>query len=210
MALQKEVGSELTRRQLAGIGIGLSTVDVDLLPGQEVLAAQIQRRFGSEVSISVGLTNYCGAPGRSPVCASLPMPRPLPPGLILTLKLAHSTIRSGDSASGTLVVYDAGPGVFNVDPGQPLVAAIVRLGTRHVVATFAGGVAGTGYGRRLLTRQSIAFPVVIGTAQCDGNVGSALPAGRYGVAVYISRGTSGGHAPRTANYAPTVPLVVRR
>jgi hypothetical protein len=162
------------------------------------------------VSISVGLTNYCGAPGRSPLCAPLPAASPLPPGLILKLKLAHSTMRSGDSGSGTLFVYDAGPRVFNVDPGQPLVAEVVRPATRDVVATFSGGIAGTGYGTRLQPGQRFTFPVVFGTARCDGGTGSALPAGRYGVVVYISPGGDSASAPRSANYAPTVPVLVQR
>jgi hypothetical protein len=209
-AVQRELESELTQRQFVGVGLGASTVALDLAPGQEGLAAQIQRRFGPEVSISVGLTNYCGAPGRSPLCAPLPPPRPLPPGLNLKLKLAHSTIRSGDSGSGTLVVYDAGPGVFNVDPGQPLVAEVVRLATRNVVATISGGLNGTGYGTRLRPGQRFTIPVAFGTARCDGGIGSALAAGRYGVVVYISPGGGSASAPRSANYAPTAPVLVQR
>lgn len=209
-AVQRELESELTQRQRLSDGLGASTVDLDLTSGQEALAAQIHRRFGPEVSISVGLTNYCGAPGRSPLCAPLPTPRPLPAGLMLKLTLAHSTIRSGDFGSGTLVVYDAGPEVFNVDPGQPLVAEVVRSATRHVVGTVAGGIDGTGYGTRLQPGQRFTVPVVFGTARCDGGIGSALPAGRYGVVVYISPGEGSASAPRSANYAPTVPVSVQR
>jgi hypothetical protein len=206
MAIRDQIWAELTPMNGLGVGIGESTVDLELPPGQEVLADQIHSRFGNEVSISVGLTNYCGMPGRSPVCSSMPTATPLPSGLVLTLTLARPTVRSGDFGTAALVVINLGPGVFQMDTGEPLVAQLVKPGTRRVVGTLGIPTVGTGYGVPLDLGQSYTIPVLFGTARCDGGIGSATPPGHYAVLVYINR--EGGAGP--FYYAPPVLLIVTR
>ena len=210
-AVQSQVEAEfgLNTNQLLGVGLGASTVAVTLSPGQEAAAARIRTQFGSEVSISVGLTNYCGKTGRSPVCSSLPVPTPVPPGLVLSLHLAHATLTSGGLGTATLLVQNNGPKVFQMDTGIPLVAQLVRPGTRRVVATFDSGVGGVGGGPNLAPGQKDAIPVLFGTARCDGGIGSAAPPGHYDVLVFM---TPEG-PPRNSRpfyYAPPVRLVVSR
>jgi hypothetical protein len=206
MAIRDQIEAELTPMNELGIGIGESTVELELAPGQEALAAQIRSRFDNEVSISVGLTNYCGMPGRSPVCSSMPTATPLPSGLDLSLTLARPTVRSGDFGKAALVVYNNGPGVFGMDTGEPLVAQLVRPGTRRVVGTLGIPTAGIGYGVPLNLGQSETIPVLFGTARCDGGIGSAMPPGLYAVLVYIH--PEGGAGP--FYYAPQVLLLVNR
>jgi hypothetical protein len=187
------------------LGLGASTVDVDLMAGHEALAARVAKIFGPKVSITVGLTSYCGGPGRSPVCSSMPVGNPLPSGLILDLVVDHRTIKTGDFGNATLVVSEVGPGTFQMDTGQPLVAQVVRPGSRRVVGTYDAGVAGTGYGPKVNAGQDEMIPVVFGTARCDGGVGSALPTGRYDVIVYMHHE---GPGPGPVYYSPAVPIVV--
>jgi hypothetical protein len=82
--------------------------------------------------------------------------------------------------------------------GQPVVAALVEPGTRTVVGSFGGPVAGTGLAINLAAGQRLEIRVVVGTWRCDGELGSALPPGTYGVRagigpdggspVYLARG----------------------
>ena len=204
MMTQDQV-QQATMGQYISLGLGGSTVEVGLMAGREVLAAQIAMMFGPKVSITVGLTSYCGGPGRSPVCSSVPVGDPLPSGLNLKLNVEERTIKTGDFGNATLVVSESGPGTFQMDTGQPLVAQLVRPGTRHVVGTYDAGVAGTGYGPRLEPGQVERIPIVFGTARCDGGVGSAVPAGRYDIVVYMHHETPG---PGPVYYAPAVPVVV--
>jgi hypothetical protein len=186
MAVLSEVSVELSDNQVVGYGIEGSTVAVQLAPGQETVAARLLRQFGRQVALSVGDTNFCGRAGRSGVCSALPPPVGLAPGLHLDLRLARSTVRSGRSGKGKLVITNAGPGTFNVDTGQPLVGFVLHPGTRRVVATSVFAVGGTGFDARMRPKTTVSVPVVFGTGRCDGGVGSALPAGRYDVAVFIS------------------------
>jgi hypothetical protein len=66
-----------------------------------------------------------------------------------------------------------------VDTVQPIEVELVTPGTRRVVGTDAGVIAGTAYAPVLAPGQSQSIPIVAGTARCDGGVGSALPPGRY-------------------------------
>ncbi len=197
--------AQAMNNQFLSVGIGASTVEVGLMPGREALAARIAHTFGPMVSITVGLTSYCGGPGRSPKCSSMPVGDPLPSGLSLKLALDKRTITTGDFGKGSLVVTEEGPGIFQMDTGQPLVAQVVRPGTRRVVGTFAAGIAGTGYGPKIGPGHVARIPVVFGTARCDGGPGSAMPPGRYDVVVYMH---PEGPGVGPVLYPPAVPLVV--
>ncbi len=206
LALTQDQVEQATRDQFLSIGMGGSTVDVGLMAGREALAARIATMFGSKVSITVGLTSYCGGPGRSPVCSSMPVGDPLPLGLSLKLVLDHRTVTTGDSGDASLVVSERGPGRFQISTGQPLAGEVVRAGTRRAVGTSDVPTAGTGLGVTIGPGQDRRIPVFFGTARCDGGLGSAMPPGRYDVVVYMhSDGEGGG----PVYYAPAVPVVVR-
>jgi len=180
--------------QLSGCPGG--PVLLGLAPGEERLAQQLGARFGRDLHTSVGLTSYAGKPGRSPQCGSLEPPTHLPAGLHLSLELNSRNIRSGATFNGKVVVDEQGTGRFQMDTGQPLQAVVVRLGTLEVVAVFSSGIAGTGYLLNLEPGHSASVPIVGGTAQCNGGVGSALPPGTYQVIVRVAPETS----PQTPAY----------
>ena len=167
-------------------------VIVGLDPGQEALAHRLTAQYGRDVSITVGLNAYTGAPVRSPTCRAVPRTDPLPAGLELSTVLDRPTVRPGGSFGGTVVVHERGPGSFFMDTGQPLVAEVVKTGTRQVVGVFNGAVGGTGYGARLGPGGSESIPFVGGTARCDGGFGSALPPGTYQVVVRVAPETAPG------------------
>ena len=193
--------------QFISVGQGASTVVLTLMAGDEALAAHIAHTFGSKVTISVGLTNYCGGPGRSPACDPMPKGNALPTGLSLKLVLDRRTIKTGALGSAVLVAHESGPSTFQMDTGQPIVAQLVRLGTRKVVGTFDAGIGGTGISGEVGPDQSERIQVLFGTARCDGGIGSAMPPGRYDILVYIHSEKPG---PGPLYYAPGVPIVVTR
>jgi hypothetical protein len=84
-----------------------------------------------------------------------------------------------------------------MDTGQPLEAVVIKAGTHRVVGVYTGGVAGTGYTVTRGAGQSAANAapsVLVGTARCDGGIGSALPPGKYQVVALVMDET--GKAPR--------------
>jgi hypothetical protein len=180
-------------------------VVIGLMPGQEGLADSLLAEYGKNVAITVGFLPYDGSPVRSPTCGQVAVPMALPAGLHLSLRLKDATVRSGADFDATLVVSDSGPGTFAMDTGQPLVAVVVRAGTRQVVGVYSGLIAGTGHLVHLTPGQTGTVSVFGGTARCDGGMGSALPPGTYQVVVQVS---PEGRI-HTPNYlTPPVPLVV--
>jgi len=162
------------------VGDGLHTIDMDLFPGHEQLAAELERRFGDAVNIRMGTTRYCGGPGQSGRCADAQGATSLPRGLHLALTLENRTVsRSDPAAAGSLKVRYDGPGTFDLGPGRPIVAHLVKPGTRTVIGTYTGGTFGTGLAVHLSAGQEQTIDVIIGIARCDGGIGSALPPGTY-------------------------------
>ena len=119
------------------------------------------------------------------------------------LHLDRTEIRRTDGLQGMLTVTTSGPG-FRMDTGDPLTASIVEPGTRHVVATVAGQGGIAGVGRDLTPANHIG--VLVGTARCDGGIGSAVPPGSYGVVVRI---TAEGSGDKRAFLSEEAPLTVR-
>lgn len=163
-----------------------------LTPGSEDLAKQVQAKYGSDVTISVGLTTWHGHAGRSPLCGALPTWTTPPPGLGLALRLDSIKVRSGELVRGIVTVTNNSATPFFMDTGQPLQAVIVRRGTRTPVGVYTGGIAGTGYGVRLSKGHSETIPVLVGTARCDGGIGSAVPPGHYQAVVLVMDETGKG------------------
>jgi hypothetical protein len=178
---------------------------VGLTPGSEAVAAKLVKKYGRNVFVTVGLTVYDGAPGRSPRCGTLPAPDPVPAGLAVGVQtnLPQSTITAGHDFEGQVVVTVTA-GHLAMDTGQPLEAVVVRPGTRQVVGVFSDGIGGTGYSFDLGPGQSWSIAFVGGTARCDGGIGSALPPGTYEVIVRV--------APEGTPHSPvfwTTPVTLR-
>jgi hypothetical protein len=180
-------------------------VVVSLQPGREWLARRLQATYGPKLAIFIGLTTWDGRPGRSPVCGSLPQPTALPKGVRLSLHLDGTSVSSGSDFRGTLLIREVGPARFSMATGQPVQAVVVLRGTQKVVAVYSGVIAGTGYLVNLVRGESQAVPVIGGTARCDGGIGSALPAGTYGVTAEIS---TEGNGPALDYLTPQAPLRV--
>jgi hypothetical protein len=179
----------MVKDHFSSVANGANSIELELLPGQEPLAERVRARFGDAAEIRVGFTNYCGHPGRTPRCPSPVDAEGLPPGLRLILALDGSTMKNTDGTlNGSVTVHQDGPNVFEMDPGQPLVALVVRPGTLDVVARYGGGIAGTGRQLHLTGGQEAQVAVLVGLWKCDGTVGSALPPGHYGVRVAVEPG----------------------
>jgi len=187
----------------AVVGVGEHAIMVNLFPGREALAARVEARFGNAVAIMVGLASYRCGDGNSRKCPSLQGSSNLPPGLHLTLNLGVASMPATGSINAQLVVQEDSATPLAMDTGSPLVADIVRPGTRTVVATYGGGIGGVGFGFDLHNGERAPITTVVAAWRCDGRRGSTLPPGTYGVRVGISRNE------RAIEYlAPEVPLTI--
>jgi hypothetical protein len=185
------------------VGTRAHAIGVFLLPGREALAAALTARFKDAVQITVGNARYRCGPGQSRKCPDLSGSDRLPAGLHLTLTRVPSSMRATDEFKAELVVREDSTTPLRMDPGQPLVAMIVKPGTRTVVGRYDGQIAGTGLGLLLHDGQQVTIATIVAPWRCDGGVGSAVPPGRYGLRAGI------GPNEGAAKYlAPEVPLTI--
>jgi hypothetical protein len=160
-------------------------VTVQLRTGREWLARELEGQYGSKLAIFVGLTAWHGHPGRSPGCGDVPVVPQLRHRVYLQLRLNTPAVASGSDFAGTVTLTNEGSSSFSTNIGQPLEAVLVKAGSRRVVGVYVDGIAGTGLLVKLAPGRSARVKFVGGTARCDGGVGSALPAGEYGVTVLV-------------------------
>jgi hypothetical protein len=98
-------------------------------------------------------------------------------------------------------VGNIGDSRFAIDSGMPIVGPLVTPGTTDVVGTFTGG------GVDLGPNEQGTIDVIFGAARCDGQPGSALPPGVYGLRVALT--AEGPPDPDRPTYlSPEVPVTV--
>ena len=199
----------MTGSHLRGIGPCASgQITLSLTPGSEKLAEQVRSAYGRAVLISIGLTVWDGHAGRSPHCGSLPAWSRAPNGLTFSLQLSSHRVQAGATSTGRLIARDHSNVPFEMDTGSVLEGVVVRSGTDDVVGVYSGAIAGTGFTLRTASGgknpSGMAPTVLIGTARCDGGVGSALSPGKYQAVVLVMDETR--RAPRYLT--PAVSLVV--
>lgn len=204
MALRPRIDS-LVRTDAWSVGDGANAIMLDLQPGREHLAARMRREFGDAVEISIAGVPYCGSPALSRKCPDLPTSTPTPAGLHLTLHLRDHAMRAQDTNNASLIMKNDAATPLGWDTGQPLIASVVKPGTRHVVGTYAGGILGTGFASNVHDGESVAIPVIVGAARCDGGRGSTLPPGPYGIRAGI-----GPHEGPPVIFAPEVRIRITK
>jgi hypothetical protein len=177
---------------------GQSTVDVNLVPGQEKIALDLIERFGDLLTVSVGALSFvpdgCGSKPPPRKCPDLVGTDPATVGLELSIVLETATISQGESGGGKLIEKNTGTAPFMLDSGQPVVGALVYPGTLRVVGEYTGAIAGVGGGPQLAPGESGSVGVIFAAGRCDGEPGSAVPPGVYGLRVAL---TSEGPNPGT-------------
>jgi len=163
--------------------------------GLEELAARYAERFGSGVRITLGGHAYlpagCGPRVAPPLCPDLVGGDPKELRLTLAVVADTPTITAAQTGKARLVVHNLGARRFAIDTGGPIVGSLVLPGTRSVVGRWSGVLAGVGGGVDLTPGKAGAIDVFFGASRCDGQPGSALPPGRYGLRVVLAPGRAG-------------------
>ncbi len=181
--------------------LGQSVVLVELVPGQEKLAIDLIERFGDILMVSVGALPFvpdgCGPKPTPRKCPDLAGTDPATVGLELSVVVETPTIRQGAVGHAKLVERNIGTAPFSLDSGRPVVGMLVYPGTLRVVGEFTGGIAGVGGGPQLAPGESGAIDIYFGTGRCDGEPGSAVPPGVYGLRIALtSEGPNPGTYPK--------------
>lgn len=176
------------------------------------VAAELHRRFGEEVELTVGALPY--PPGRSPR-------RPVRPAREADPVLAPdeaevdldgpAVVRSGHTLHHGLLVRDrSGDGLAIATNGR-VTAVVVDPATGDVVGGFAGAQTLPGVVFRVPPAGTERIPLLIGTASATEGLGYAVPPGHWGVATTLSL-IPAGEPPhsreRIRRRTPVLPLTV--
>jgi hypothetical protein len=170
-------------------GAGLSWLAVDLImpPGAEARADALLSQWGNALRITLGGHPYvpdgCGPPPEPAMCPDVAGADPSTGGITLAVEPSQPSIRQWETGTGHLSITNVGSQPFYLDSGSPLVAVLVAPGTNHVVGTYSGGIAGVGGGPTLAPGATGTVDILFGAARCDGQPGSAVPPGTYGLKV---------------------------
>jgi hypothetical protein len=203
-------------------GLGDGAIRVDLRADQEWRAAELYRRHGDAISLTVGRFPY---PPDRPLTSREQLlkagreqnpPRPKVtlsiPGVAARLELLTPEVRSGEDGRGRIVVVNEGPDSIDLDTGQPLAGWIADMSTGERLGGATGFAAGTGWQVSLKPGKSGEITMYFGTASGRADRGYAIPPGRYLVQTDIplyDYPPEPDQGPRVLSVAPA-PLTITR
>jgi len=174
----------------SGVGLARRAVVVDLVPGQETFADELLTQWGDALQITIGGQMYvpagCGPQPIPERCDDLAGIDPASAGIELKVAADTPSITPGQTGRAKLIVTNIGTTKFSIDSGIPILGVLVTPGSDHVVGTYRGGVAGVGGGVDLAPGGEGSIDVIFGAGRCDGQPGSALPPGTYGLRVALT------------------------
>lgn len=164
---------------LMGSGLGWGHITLRLVATAQDVAAQLTTRYGPALEITVGSLPYPS--GRR--VEYRPGPAPLEPvdipGLSAEIVLDDTTLPSGTTARGRVVLRNGGPAQIRVDSEEPLVASLLEVGSGRKVGAFSGAIAGTGWSATLGPGDEASIHLLVGTDSSEPTLGYVLPAGEY-------------------------------
>ncbi len=163
---------------------------IQLQPWAEAAAAELHRRFGDQVGLTVGALPY--PPGRAPRWPrgprgprAEPAPR-LGPDEAETELDGPAVVRSGHTLEHGLLVRDrSGAGLSIATNGQ-VTAGVVDPATGEVVGGFAGFQTTALVAFKVAPGGTERIPLLIGTASSTERLGYAVPPGDWGVQVTLT------------------------
>ena len=185
-------------------------VEFGLAPGEEQLADQYINEYGNAIRVHVGALAYvpsgCGTPPTPLACPAMEGQDPASAGLGLALSSQTASISQSGYGTATLTVTNVGTSPAHMDTNNPLLGTLVYPGSTRVAA-FSRSSKGTGIVLDLAPGQSGSINVTFTADRCDGQPGSAIPPGTYGLRVALP--TLVGPANNAPTYlSPEIPVTV--
>ena len=168
---------------MLSIGIGADgRVDVQVRADHRDTADSLLRRHGPKVRVTLGQLPYPdinSAPQQR--CPDLPTAAAVNDALHWTVEPDVLRVNSGGDLTIRVSWTNTGSKPVTYESGDPITGLVTRVGSTHVVAVYAGAIAGVGHGGTLEPGATDAVSAFVSTGSCDPTIGWALPAGTYDV-----------------------------
>jgi hypothetical protein len=186
--------TEMARTEEAGVfngwGVGGGTVHIRFRADQVALAGQLADRYGDAVDLTVGFLHYPNSE-LDPSPDSLrrpPLPErpPLLPDDVVASLEEDLRVRSGQDLSSHLIVENRRSVDIQVNTNGQVTARVLDPNTEELVGAFAGAQTLPLVRFRVLPGESVAIPLLIGTASPAARLGYATPPGEWVIEVTLT------------------------
>lgn len=187
LAIEATLLEELRGRYL-GIGRGANGLEVSLMAGEEMLAAELDARYGDAITLMVGELAY---PIEDAVsnCAEPPVPNSLDGLDIAIVPPAGPTSTAGLMALNlTVTLTNTGDAPISFSSGS---SQGVLLTAEGDAVSGAADMTLAGIGVALEPGESSELPVVVSTSSCNPALGFEIPAGDYDLVAGVFHSAGG-------------------
>lgn len=172
---------------------------IRLQPWATEVAAQLHKRFGDQVRLTVGSLSYPDpAKGWQPLFREAP---DVGPNVLMTTLAEPLSIPSGHTAHATPIITNTGSADLAIRTAGQLVGLVLDTRTRAVVGGYSGAQRLRLVVFRAAPGETVEVPLLVGTASFVPELGYAIPPGEWVVAADLDLG---GRVVRT----PGLPLTV--
>lgn len=163
---------------------------ITLAPWAVDVAAQLDRRFGAEVSLTVGFLHF---PSRTLLDFSgreLDPPQPsgdpvVDPASLAVTAMQPLEVRTGWELRSEVEVTNHRPSPVSISTNGSVYGRVVDPPTGQIVGGFAGAVAAPLVVFTADPGSAISVPLIVGTASYRGSLGYAIPPGTWSIEIVL-------------------------
>jgi hypothetical protein len=161
-------------------GVGQGVVNVALKASKASLAAELSRRYGEAVDLTVGCFHY---PDLSPLHLRIQSPGselpPLPPELATVSLPEGLSVGSGDDLMSVLLVHNSTPDELVTETNGQVTARVLDPATGKMIGGFWGAQKMPLIPFRVPPHGLAELPLLVGTASFVEHLGYAVPPGEW-------------------------------
>src|ERR1700761_9525063 len=165
-------------------------ISIDFLPWAADAAAELHRRFGNDVELTVGFLPYPpGRPSRRrPSRAQAPPLEPLDPGEVHVQLDGPAVVSSGHTLHHHLLVHNVAADDLQIATNRGVTGVVVDPRTGETVGGFSGAQITPLKIFRTAPGETLRIPLLVGTASVQPRLGYAVPPGEWGIQVTLKLG----------------------
>lgn len=187
IAIEATLLEELRGRFL-GIGRGSDGLFVQLMAGEEALAAELDARYGAAITLMVGDLTF-PIEGAVATCREPPLETSVD-GLDIVISPPGEPVSTSGHRAVDFTVTLTNTGGTPIDFGSGTSQGVLLDDDGKVVSALADMTA-AGIAVVLAPGQSSDLPVLVSTASCDPALGSEIPAGTYTLVATVFHSSDG-------------------
>ena len=179
---------------------------IGLAPWAAATAAELHRRFGDDVELTVGALPYPPGAQPRPRRATAPLPGLLDSREVTVELDGSAVVRSGRTLRHRLLVRNLSGRDLQIATNGQVTAEVVDPQSGEVVGGFSGSLTWPLVIFRVAAGATEPVPLLIGTASFTPRLGYVVPAGEWGIQAALTLGPHPRDSP--CRRTPILPLTI--